>query len=161
MSVREAGPDLRPGSLVLREPETEFMVRLGPLLSTPRAAKKLVNLYRLVRIGIPEAELPAFIGPGGYQVVQVLLAILVGSPDAAPAIFAAIRAAAPDTDTDTDVDVVSVVRGAGPAACTRIAAVIDGILRAAPEAVAAIGAYQRWCPVLARYSFHTRSLAEL
>jgi WD40 repeat protein len=153
-AAREAGPDLRPGSLVVRAPEAEFMVRLGPLLSTPRAAKKLVNLYRLVRIGIPEAELQAFIGPGGYQVVQILLAVLVGSPDAAPAIFAAIRAA------PGDADIADVVRGAGPAAGTRIAEFIDGIRRAAPEAVADIQAYQRWCPTLARYSFHTRSLAD-
>jgi hypothetical protein len=131
------------------------MVRLGPLLSTPRAAKKLVNLYRLVRIGIPEAGLQAFIGPGGYQVVQILLAVLVGSPDAAPAIFAAIRAA------PGDADIADVVRGAGPAAGTRIAEFIDGIRQATPEAVADIQAYQRWCPTLARYSFHTRSLADL
>lgn len=130
-------------------------MRLGPLLSTPRAAKKLVNLYRLVRIGIPEEELQAFIGPGGYEVVQILLAVLVGSPDTAPAIFTAIRAAAPDAD------IVSVVRDAGPAAGTWIAEIIDGIRRVTPEAVADIQAYQRWCPTLARYSFHTRSLADL
>jgi hypothetical protein len=28
---------------------------------TPRAAKKLVNLYQLVRIGIHDADLPAFL----------------------------------------------------------------------------------------------------
>jgi WD40 repeat protein len=155
VSAREAGPDLRPGGLVLRPQEAEFMVRLGPLLTTPRAAKKLVNLYRLVRIGIPEEELPAFIGPGGYQVVQVLLAVMVGTPDAAPAIFTAIR------DAPRDADIAGVVRGAGPAACTRIAGVIDGIRRVTPGAVADIRAYQRWCPTLARYSFHTRSLADL
>jgi len=30
----------QPGSLVLRAPESGFMVRLGPLLSTPRAARR-------------------------------------------------------------------------------------------------------------------------
>ena len=154
-----AGPDgeaaggPRPGGLVLRAIETESMVRLGPLLSTPRAAKKLVNLYRLVRIGLPEEDLLTFIGLGGYQVVQILLAILVGAPDAAPAIFTAIRGAA------YDADIVSVVRGAGPAAGQRIAEFIDGIRPDASEAVTDLRVYQRWCPALARYSFHTRSLA--
>jgi len=143
---------VRHGGLVLRAPETEFIVRLGPLLSTPRAAKKLVNLYRLVRVGIPEEHLPTFIGLGGYQVVQILLAVLVGTPDAAPAIFTAIRAAT------FDADIVTVIRGAGPAASPRIAAFIEGIRHAAPQAVADIRVYQRWCPTLARYSFYTRSL---
>ena len=149
----EAAPGLRPRGLVLRAPEIDFMVRLGPLLSTPRAAKKLVNLYRLVRVGIPEEDLPTFIGLGGYQVVQILLAILVGTPDVAHAIFSAIRAAA------CDADIVGVVRGAGPAASLRIAEFIDGISDAAPQAVEDIRIYQRWCPRLARYSFYTRSIA--
>jgi WD40 repeat protein len=145
-------PHQRPGGLVLRPPEAEFMVRLGPLLPTPRAAKKLVNLYRLVRIGIPEDELGAFISPGGCQVVQVLLAVLVGTPAAAPAIFTAIRAA------PGDADIVSVLRATGPAGA-RTAEFLHGIRRATPEAIADIAAYQGWCPTLARYSFHTRSLA--
>jgi WD40 repeat protein len=150
----EAAPGLRPGGLVLRAPEIEFIVRLGPLLSTPRAAKKLVNLYRLVRVGIPEEHLPTFIGLGGYQVVQILLAVLVGAPDAAPVIFTAIRAAA------CDADVVNVVRGADSTAGPRIAEFVDGIRDAAPQAVADIRVYQQWCPTLARYSFYTRSLVD-
>jgi hypothetical protein len=79
---RDAIPDLRPLGLQLSQPEVEFMARLGPLLPTPRAAKRLVNLYRLVRIGIPDAQLAAFTGTdagGPYQAVQILLAVLVGS----------------------------------------------------------------------------------
>jgi hypothetical protein len=66
-------PDLRPEGLRLRDVETEFMARLGPLLPTPRAAKKLVNLYRLVRIRTRDQDLAAFIADDTYQVVQVLL----------------------------------------------------------------------------------------
>lgn len=147
-------PGFRPGGLVLLTQESEFMSRLGPLLNTPRAAKKLVNLYRLVRIGIPEEELPAFIGLGGYQVVQILLAVLVGSPEAAPGIFTAIR------DAPRDADVIGVIDGAG-AAGRRAAEFIAGIRREAPgspavDAAQDIRAYQTWCPALARYSFYTR-----
>jgi hypothetical protein len=157
-SAHEAVPDLRPGGLVLRDIEAESMVRLGPLLTTPRAAKKLVNLYRLVRIGIPETELPAFVGSGGYRVVQILLAILVGAPDDASALFAAIR------DAAHDATIVETLRDASHAADAtvsgrraRIVEVIEDILTTAPEAATGIGTYQLWCPTLARYSFHTRS----
>ena len=97
-------PDLRPLGLQLSRPEVEFMTRLGPLLPTPRAAKRLVNLYRLVRIGIPDPDLAAFAGSeigGPYQVVQVLLAVLVGSPAAAQRIFRELMDATPDGDALT------------------------------------------------------------
>jgi WD40 repeat protein len=152
--ARPDGPaDLgrRPG-LILRAPETQFIARLGPLLSTPRSAKKLVNLYRLVRIGVPEEELPTFIGRSEYQVVQILLAILVGTPDAAPAIFTALRDAAPDSD------VVRVVRAADGTAGPRVAEFISDVRPRPPEGATDVPAYQRWCPRLARYSFYTRSL---
>ena len=77
------------------------MTRLGPLLPTPRAAKRLVNLYRLVRIGISDSDLAAFTGSevgGPYQVVQILLAVLVGSPAAAQRIFRELMTAMPDSD---------------------------------------------------------------
>jgi hypothetical protein len=142
-----------PGALVLRPAETEFMVALGPLMTSPRAAKKLVNLYRLVRIGIPEEELPAFIGGGGYRVVQVLLAVLTALPDAAPAVFAAIRGAAPGSD------IRAVIAGTGPPG-ERIAAILDDVRGATQHGMTDdIRDYQQWCPALARYSFYTRTLA--
>jgi hypothetical protein len=90
-------------------------------------------------------------------VVQILLAVLVGSPDAAPAVFTAIR------DAERDADIVAVVGGTGSAAGQRIAEFIHGTRQETPAAEAAEAAtdvrvYQRWCSVLARYSFYTRSL---
>jgi hypothetical protein len=103
-SAAQALPDLRPRGLQVSQPEADFLARLGPLLPTPRAAKRLVNLYRLVRISIPEAELTEFAGTGGgapHQVVQVLLAILVGSPAAAVRVFREITDAPADGDIRT------------------------------------------------------------
>ena len=144
--------DPRPGGLVLRASEVEFMARLGPLLPTPRTAKKLANLYRLVRIGIPEADLPAFLDSGGHQCVQVLLAVLVGSPAVVPEVFAALRAA-PD-----DADPVEVVRAAGAVSageCGRIADVLAAVRGAAPDARLDLAVLRSWVPELTRYSFHT------
>jgi hypothetical protein len=153
-------PDLRPLGLQVSQPEAEFMTRLGPLLPTPRAAKKLVNLYRLVRIGIPDSGLAAFTGSeagGQYQVVQILLALLVGSPAAAQRIFGELMAATPDRD------ILTVFAKAGAAdlpeshLCARLGAELARISEDTPL-LTATSEYQRWCPTLARYSFHTRTM---
>ena len=153
-------PDLRPFGLQVSQPEAEFLTRLGPLLPTPRAAKKLVNLYRLVRIGIADSGLAAFTGSeagGQYQVAQILLAVLVGSPAAAQRIFRELMAATPDSD------ILTVFAKAGAAdlpeshLCARISAELVRISEDTPL-MTATSEYQRWCPTLARYSFHTRTM---
>jgi hypothetical protein len=153
-------PDLRPLGLQLSQPEVEFMTRLGPLLPTPRAAKRLVNLYRLVRIGIPDPDLAAFTGSatgGPYQVVQILLAVLVGSPAAAQRIFRELLDASADSDVLTVfAKAASADHAEGPL-CARIGAVLARIASEIPVLVAT-AEYQRWCPRLARYSFHTRTM---
>jgi WD40 repeat protein len=149
--------DLRPGGLILRREEAGFLARLGPLLPTPRTAKKLANLYRLVRIGIPDPDLPAFIESGGYQPVQILLAVLVSTPELVPGVFAAIRTAAPGAD------LIALVRGArtpDPRACARIADLLARLRRDVPDLVLDPAAFRDWCPQLARYSFHTLALAD-
>src|SRR5581483_8797347 len=94
-------PDLRPLGLQLSRPEIEFMAKLGAVMPTPRAAKRLANLYRLVRIGIPDSGLAEFIGTedgGPYQVAGILLAMLAGSPATAQRIFHEIRSAPGGSD---------------------------------------------------------------
>jgi hypothetical protein len=151
-------PDLRPLGLQLSRPETEFMTRLAPLLPTPRAAKKLVNLYRLVRISIPEVSLAAFAGSeagGPYQVVQILLAVLVGSPAAAQRIFRELMTAPPESDIHTVLAKAAATGLPDSPLCARISAELARISEDTLLLIA-ISEYQRWCPTLARYSFHTR-----
>ncbi|HEU5352924.1 MAG TPA: P-loop NTPase fold protein [Actinocrinis sp.] len=142
-------PDLRPGGLILRSAEVAFMQRLGSLLTTPRAAKRLVNVYRLVRVAIPDDDLQGFVDTGTYQTVQILLAVLVGEPTVASAVFTAIRDAAPDTD------IVDVVEAAGPR-CATLARVLRETKSTAalPGDALDISAFKTWCPRLTRYSFH-------
>jgi WD40 repeat protein len=153
-------PDLRPLGLQVSQPEAEFMTRLGPLLPTPRAAKKLVNLYRLVRIGIPDSGLAGFTGSeagGQYQVVQILLAILVGSPAAAQRIFRELMAATPEGDILTVFAKTGAADSPESNLCARIGAELRRISEDTPLMLAT-SEYQRWCPTLARYSFHTRTM---
>jgi len=148
--------NLNPEQLRLQTVEIEFMSRLSPLTRTPRAAKKLVNLYRLVRIDVGEEELPAFIGgqsgnPGVHQAVQILLAVLVGRPRHAQALFEYIYSAPPTAKISTILRDSS----AGDASGTFLADLIEQIHAEIPM-VMEVGAYQQWCPKLARFSFYTR-----
>ncbi|WP_405969032.1 KAP family NTPase [Streptomyces sp. NBC_00988] len=146
-----------PVQLQLQPAEIAFMARVSALTRTPRAAKKLVNLYRLARIGVPGSHLPAFVGseqvPGEHQVVQILLALLVGSPRHAADVFRAVVQAPPNTK------ITEVLRGApaGVAAAHQVADLIEQADAETPVLMDT-AVYQQWCPRLARFSFYTRDL---
>jgi KAP family P-loop domain len=66
----------------LTDPELELLASLAPLVSTPREAKRLANLYRLLRSSRDLSPASRFLGdddrPGEYQAVVVLLGLLSG-----------------------------------------------------------------------------------
>ncbi len=78
--------DLAPKSLELTRAEKDFLQELSPLVSTPRATKRLVNVYRLLRANLTEKNSQRF-EQEEYRVVQVLLGVLIGFPDQAPELF--------------------------------------------------------------------------
>jgi hypothetical protein len=127
----------------------------------------MVNIYRLVRIGIPEENLPAFTGNekgGPYQAVQVLLAILAGSPFVAADVFYALLDASP---VDSVLSVLQEMRQKRPPELDRgrTSRQLSWIesemteLEAAAGLPLTAGDCQRWCRELARFSFQTRDLA--
>jgi kumamolisin len=87
--------DLTPSALVIADHELVYAEKLGPLIPTPRTAKRLINLYRLLKVGLNERETSKFAGyssaPGEYQTALLLLAILVGAPAEADTIFRTVR----------------------------------------------------------------------
>ncbi|WP_262701891.1 MULTISPECIES: KAP family NTPase [Streptomyces] len=147
-----------PAQLQLQPHEITFMTQVGSLTQTPRATKKLVNLYRLVRIGVRPADLPRFEGnaqiPGEHQVVQILLALLVGNPRQCEKVFRAILVASQTTK------ITEVLRGlpSDVPAGNEMAQLIERLSVDAPV-VMDTAVYQQWCPELARFSFYTRNLA--
>ncbi|WP_187365846.1 P-loop NTPase fold protein [Trebonia kvetii] len=68
----------------LTEPEMEFLAGLGPFIGTPRDAKRLFNLYRMLRFSRSLSPASVFLGDdaesGHYQAVAVLLAMLTADP---------------------------------------------------------------------------------
>ncbi|MEU5692973.1 P-loop NTPase fold protein [Actinosynnema sp. NPDC020468] len=69
----------------LTDRELRFLEALGPLVDTPRAAKRLFNVYRMLRSSRDLGGAADFLGtadePGAFQAVVVLLGILTGAPD--------------------------------------------------------------------------------
>jgi hypothetical protein len=75
-SSETAEEDARP----LTKEELDFLAGLEPFISTPRDAKRMFNLYRMLRSTRDLSAAAAFLGgrrqPGEYQAVATLLAML-------------------------------------------------------------------------------------
>jgi hypothetical protein len=140
-----ANRELRPRQLDISVAELEFLSRLAPLVSSPRAAKRLVNLYRLLRARLSGAELDDFVGGDGSAAVLVLLAVHAGEAKAADGLFTRIGAAGSGLTSwqglldryreDDDVQEL----------CGQLARV-EGM----PDSLAV---YREWLPLVRRFSF--------
>jgi predicted nuclease with TOPRIM domain len=82
--VRTGGTPQGPVPRLLTEEELTLLASLGPLVRSPRQAKRLLNLYRMVRSTRDLSPASDFIGgstmPGEYQAVGVLLGLLTAHP---------------------------------------------------------------------------------
>ncbi len=93
--------DPRPAQLSVHAHEVAYMKNLGRLIDSPRAAKRFINLYRLLRASVSAKQLSTFADDaqaGEYRAAMLLLAIAVGSPNE----FTSLRRAlcdAPDDQT--------------------------------------------------------------
>lgn len=135
----------RPRQLDISAGELEFLTRLAPLVASPRAAKRLVNLYRLVRARLTGHELDDFVDGPESRAVLTLLAVHAGESTAADGLFARIGAAGTGVASwrglldryaqDADVE----------ALCARLRK-IDGM----PDS---LSVYRAWLPLVRRFSF--------
>jgi acylphosphatase len=80
--------DLTPDELLVTPAELEFMKSLAALYETPRAAKRLANVYRLIRVTVGADQLDR---DQSYEPVLVLLSIAIAFPALAGDVFRAIR----------------------------------------------------------------------
>jgi hypothetical protein len=92
---RDGGDSLLdPMALGILRHEQEFMGALAPLLGeSPRAVKRFVNVYRLVK-ALEEPRSSGFTSDrpfSDHQLVLFLLAVLTGLPDIAPRVWTGIR----------------------------------------------------------------------
>ncbi len=158
--------DLAPLALLITPQELAFMKRLAPLIGTPRAAKRLSNVYRLLRASMDPADLDGFVGtatgPGEYQVALLLLGILVGCPNQAAVVFERLQEADEQaTWPELAEELRKRVAPEDPEASKweRIFAWLDR-LHGDPQLTLPDEAtpYRRWALAVARYSFQTGHL---
>lgn len=139
--------DLRPPRLMISEAELEFLATLSSLVRSPRAAKRLLNLYRLLRARFAGDELAEFLSDGTreapFRAVLVLLSVLVGHPEAARDLFATLGGADPD---DAFLDSASSLND--HELRPKLERGLSGT--SWPEQAAS---YQRWLPLVNRFSF--------
>ena len=94
--------DLAPCSLVISETEAKFIKLLAPLLGrSPRALKRFVNVYQLIKAGLSEEEQATFLEErtgetADYQAVLFLLSVVTGVPEVAPDLWRVLRQAGRD-----------------------------------------------------------------
>ncbi|HET6288070.1 MAG TPA: P-loop NTPase fold protein [Amycolatopsis sp.] len=145
-SSEQSTIDLRPPRLVISTAELDFLPTLASLVRSPRAAKRLLNLYRLLRARFAGEDLADFLSDGDreapFRAVLVLLAIHVGHPEAV-SWFANLDG------TDPEDSALEIVRSMN-----------DHELRPKLERGLAGGSwptlaasYQRWLPLVNRFSF--------
>ena len=77
----EVADRARPERIRLTDAEQHLLDQLGPLAAkSPRAVKRLVNIYRLIRAGLTQEQEAAFFGPGSRDVPRfsyVLFALAI------------------------------------------------------------------------------------
>ncbi len=64
---------------VIARHEQEALLPLHGFIGTPRATKRFINVYRLLRASVEESQFRAFLATE-HRVVQVLLAVTIGYP---------------------------------------------------------------------------------
>ncbi|WP_454857610.1 P-loop NTPase fold protein [Promicromonospora soli] len=153
-------------SLALTWYETHYLAKLATVLSTPRAVKKLLNLYQLLRLGTHMPEHARFTDEGGEHLAAgLLLALVVGAPVEAAQLFQTL-----DTAHDETLLRDAVTAAAGRHGdsrhpncrkCTsweRVRNTVDAALEAEglpAHAPATAALYVPWVQEVSRFSFHT------
>jgi hypothetical protein len=148
----------QPDRLRLRAEERDAVKWLRPLLDTPRAVKRLVNLYRLVRAGIPHAELDGYIGGGAgpFRVDLVLLAMSVSAPSCARTLLTTLLDSDGDGDGDGIVQVVERLAADGPQHETWRQLLL--VLGEKITVHGSLATYRERAGTIARFSFETWDL---
>jgi hypothetical protein len=151
--------DLAPEGLLVTAEEVRFMSKLGPVIRTPRSAKRLANLYRLVRASLTADQLDSLLGRGGelpgYRAVQLMLAVAIGSPSLCPALldrlavgrntepwWPFVESWAPEKEIKAEWQLL-----------------VDAMLPLRSEPLPELGTFSEWVPDVARYSYGTLRLA--
>jgi hypothetical protein len=146
--------DPRPESLKLGQYERETMLALTPFVgNSPRRVKRFVNVYRVIKAGLPPAVHREFISneavEPGYRVAQAVQGLLTGAPSAAPLVLQHILRQ-PGGFPLKDLEPICAT--AQPKERRNLEGVL-GVLAPEGFSEALLQALHRWAPLVMRYSF--------
>jgi peptidoglycan hydrolase-like protein with peptidoglycan-binding domain len=138
--------DLTPAELLISREEVEFVKGLAPMFETPRAAKRLANVYRLLRVSVGADRL---MEAESFEPTLVLLSIGIGFPGLAGETFAAIWEAGDGRLWPEFVEQL-------PAEDEARRKLQDALRRASCEAMAdrELSSFRPWIRDVAEFSFH-------
>ncbi len=108
--IGERLAELPTEALRITEAELRFMDEVAPLMPrTPRSVKRFVNIYRLYKAALSTPALGSSLGtperPGNFRAVQVLRALVTGTPEFAKAVVDGLER----TDGTDPADLASLV----------------------------------------------------
>jgi hypothetical protein len=98
----------------IEKAEREFIARLVPLLPTPRIAKRLVNVYRVIKAAKSVEELDAFEREGRTTTCLLMLAILFGRPGIAAQLLRALHERRPPFENSDELLTAALRRRESP-----------------------------------------------
>jgi hypothetical protein len=146
-------PSLSPRSLEITPRELAFMNGLAGLLGdSPRAVKRFVNAYRLMK-SLAEGRDQAFTSDlrfAGYQIVLLLLAMVTGMPESSPKLFRRVRT--PDPAEETLGQFATNLGPANPEDSARLTA---WLAEQPGWDTLQLGKLATWSDDIARFSFRT------
>lgn len=150
--------ELNPSVLELDPREQLFMPRLHELIPTPRAAKRFVNVYRLIRASIAKgSDLHWFLDGNEFVAAQILLAMVSGAPAESAEILEKLLALSPRDAMTTQwwqlVDQVVKPQLQRPH-WRRFDARLES-LRRDYQVPSECDRYRKWADDVARYSFYS------
>jgi CheY-like chemotaxis protein len=107
-------PDLAPRSLTFTDKEIEYMKTLVPLIGrSPRAVKRFLNCYRLIKVGLEPEEFEDFVGEQGespsYKAAMILLGIVTGAPTASSYVIEELKKWKPENRAAAGIEYITSV----------------------------------------------------
>lgn len=145
-------------ALIIHSWEESFAASLYPLIPSPRAAKRLVNVYRVLKASVSGTQLQVFEGteiePGQFQIPMLLLAIQICDAPTATAWFADLMAG--QGQRNSTEEALS-IHTADEASRKRLMERIQHIFTEAgfPKDATLL---TDWIPLVSRFTFETRSI---
>ncbi|QCO00613.1 hypothetical protein D3867_14460 [Azospirillum argentinense] len=130
-----------------------MMKEAVPFVTTPRAAKRLVNVYALIRMQVEEADLISLMSPqsSSAKALVMLLAIDIGLPRAAQVLRQEMRRS-PHPVRELVDDVIAKCGNHQNEVRQQMQTL--GELLANIQPVPDLEQFRRWLPYVDRFSFH-------